>query len=212
MNVAALHHSHFTCALFLMLLALLGPCAWSAPTPPAPANAAGTATNHRIIERGPNGELLGVRQNPEALMPLNDKASGAPGSQVPQYSLVSILNQILMLGLILILAYLAILAWKKFNGLRFNLPGLPGVSRAVRAIHILESASLGQGRGVHLILVGGRCLLVGSAMQQVSLLSDLTDDPEIRRMLSQEPSPDAASLFQQQLSRLYSPQGGKEPR
>lgn len=210
MNVAALHHrtfSYFRLAFFL-LIALLGCAAWTAP---AASNAAGTGTATTLYDRDANGNVVHTYTNPETNMPLYGKTAGAAGSQVPKVTPVSILNNILSLALVLVLLYLGMLAWKKYGGKRLNLPSLPGLtgaSRQARAIHVLESASLGQGRGVHLITVGGRCLLVGATLQSISLLSDVTDDPDVQALLEKEPET-AATSFQQQLARLYA-QAGKE--
>jgi len=210
MNIAALHHRTMTfCRLALFLLiALTGCAAWTAP---AASNAASTATATTLYDRDANGNIIHTYTTPEASIPLYGKTAGATGSQVPQVTPVSILNNILSLALVLVLVYLGMLAWKKYGGKRLNLPsltGLTGASRQARSIRVLESASLGQGRGVHLITVGGRCLLVGATLQSITLLSDVTDDPDVQGLLEKEPET-AATSFQQQLARLYA-QAGKE--
>ncbi|MHB9108479.1 MAG: flagellar biosynthetic protein FliO [Armatimonadota bacterium] len=210
MNVAALHHRTSLRLALVLLIALTGCIAWAAP---AAVNATSTATNQVMVDRDANGNVVGKYTNPEVNMPLYGDTAGGTGSQVPKVTPVSVLNNILSLALVLVLLYLGMLAWKKYGGKRLNLPSLPGLtgaSRQERSIHVLESASLGQGRGVHLITVGGRCLLVGATLQSINLLSDVTDDVEMQKLLDTEPETAAAS-FQQQLARLYS-QVGKEQR
>ena len=210
MNAAALHHRTALHLVLALLIALTGCIAWAAP---AASHAAATATNQVMVDRDQHGNVINKYTNPEAGMPLYGNTAGGTGSQVPQVTLVSILNNILSLALVLVLLYLGLLAWKKYGGKRISLhslPGLTGVNRQERSIRVLESASLGQGRGVHLITVGGRCLLVGATLQSINLLSDVTDDPEMQKVLDTEPETAAAS-FQQQLARLYS-QVGKEQR
>lgn len=209
MNVAVLHHRTVLRLALVLLIVLTGAIAWTAPA----GNAAATATNTVMTDRDANGNAIHTYTNPEASMPLYGNTAGGTGSQVPRVTAVTILNNILSLALVLVLLYLGLLAWKKYGGKRFNLAGLTGLApagRPERAIRVLESASLGQGRGVHLIAVGGRCLLVGATLQSISLLSDVTDDPEVRKLLDQGSDATAPS-FQQQLARLYAQAGKEQP-
>jgi flagellar biosynthetic protein FliO len=81
--------------------------------------------------------------------------------------LVTVGSFIFKLAVVLGLAYASIYALKRFSGLRNAIGG----SR--RHIKVVENASLGTNRSLHLIEVGAKRLLVASTPSQISLLTEL---------------------------------------
>lgn len=183
-------------------------------TPPPPADntpVKGTqATPAYLVSRNADGKVIAVNANPEASTPLHanapltSKPADNPGNLAWQ-----LINTLLKLALVLVLAYVALLTLKKYQqGGRSSLRGLPKFGKSQRVIHVLETASIGQGRTLHLLMVGGRVLLVGAAGQQINLLGDVTDDAEVQAMMngSNDNTPSGQG-FGNLLSRFLTPQG-----
>ncbi len=89
---------------------------------------------------------------------------------------------------LLVLSLLSLLIW---GILRLIAPGMAGMARAPgsrrKLLNILERHSLGPGRGLMVVEVAGRHLLVGMTEHGVQTLAEL--DPEEVRLAQQIPSP-----------------------
>lgn len=83
---------------------------------------------------------------------------------------VTIASFIAKLALVLAIAYGCIFTLKKLNTFK------AGVVDGKKRIVVLEHTSIGPGRQLHLVSIGGRSLLLGSTAQQVSILADLDPD------------------------------------
>ncbi len=81
--------------------------------------------------------------------------------------LVTVGSFIFKLAVVLGLAYASIYALKRFTGLRSAIGG------GGRRIKVVENATLGTNRSLHLIEVGQKRLLVASTPSQISLLTEL---------------------------------------
>lgn len=88
---------------------------------------------------------------------------------------VTALGFLFKLALVLALAYVTILALKRFTSLRAPL----GVDQ--RRIRVLENSPLGANRMLHLIEVGSKRLLVASTPSQVNLVTEIApeDVPDV---------------------------------
>jgi flagellar biogenesis protein FliO len=87
----------------------------------------------------------------------------------------------------LVLSLLSLLIW---GILRLIAPGMAGMARTPgshrKLLNILEKHSLGPGRGLMVVEVAGRHLLVGMTEHGVQTLAEL--DPEQVRLAQQAPS------------------------
>lgn len=194
-------------------LLLCRPSFAAAPTPGA-ANTVASATNTAL-------NLTGTGSTSEADIPWNGTAPAAKAAGEDHSAgalAIQLLNTLLVLALLLMGAYLVMLALKKYYyGGRRPLAAAPGAAHPGRAIQVLESAAMGPGRSLHLVAVGGRCFLVGATAQQMTMLGEVTDDRDVQSLLTSRRNGDTVLPFQQMLSRLLptppSPEaGGKEPR
>jgi flagellar biosynthetic protein FliO len=91
-----------------------------------------------------------------------------------------------------------------------------GAAPGGAGIQVVQSVHLGPGRSVHLLVVGGRTLLVGSTSHQVSFLSDLgMVDDQPQQQAGGSPSFDgylmqASQTLRSLPTRLRHPRGGNE--
>ncbi len=83
---------------------------------------------------------------------------------------VTVIGFIAKLILVLAIAYACIFALKKINTFK------AGVVDSKKRVVVLEHTSIGPGRQLHLVSVGGKSLLLGSTPQQVSILAELDPD------------------------------------
>ena len=169
------------------------------------------ANSAYLITQNADGKVIDVTPNPEASTPLHAEKSPAAKTAPAQGGFAwQLINTLLKLALVLMLAYFALLMLKKYQqgGARSPLRGLAKLGGAQRAIHVLETASIGQGRTLHLLMVGGHVLLVGAAGQQISLLGDMTDDAEVQAMMHGAPlaTPAMSQGFANLISRFLAPQ------
>lgn len=82
----------------------------------------------------------------------------------------TVIGFIAKLILVLAIAYACIFALKKINTFK------AGVVDSKKRVIVLEHTSIGPGRQLHLVSVGGKSLLIGSTPQQVSILTELDPD------------------------------------
>lgn len=80
---------------------------------------------------------------------------------------VSVIRVFISLLVVLGMAYLTIIALRKYADVR------PGMAGAQRRIRVVENLSLGPGRSVHLVEIGSRKLLIGSTATSVTMLAEL---------------------------------------
>ena len=95
----------------------------------------------------------------------SEQAGGEDVKEPPVY--LTALGFTLKLALVLGLCYVTILGLKRFSSLR----GPVGAGQ--RHIRVIDNLSLGANRGLHLVAVGSRRLLVGSTANQVNVLTEL---------------------------------------
>ncbi len=175
-----------------------------ASTVPATAPPTAPPSNAVVETKDAHGKVIGTMPNPEAFTPLADSAKSATTESKPRDMLSQIINTILNLALVLVVAYLVLLGIKKysFSG-RAALP--KGAAPGKPLLTVLESMTLGPGHKVHLVVVGKRCFLVGQTAQQVNLLHEVTDDPEVMALVSRMASTAAAPAgFSGVLSQFFS--------
>lgn len=103
----------------------------------------------------------------EASDPALDADVARDAKQKDESLIVTLGSFLFKLAVVLGLAYASIYALKRFTGLRNT------VGSGRRRIRVIENASLGTNRSVHLIEVGAKKLLVGSTPNQISLLAEL---------------------------------------
>ena len=208
----------------MFLFILLAVCATFAQAQtPAPANASSTAVNTSTVPPAANASGSAVNtsllsQKPENQIPFG--ASAAPSAKPGAATLngMTLLNDVLKLAVILVLVYVGLLLYKQYfmhkRGSTATATAA-GSAKPQKLIYILETIALGQQRSLHLVQVGGRVLIVGATPQQMTLLGDVTEDAEVRRLLTEDvPEAPAGQIFQQLLGR-YLPQDavtGKDRR
>ena len=210
--------------LIILACALLLTAAHGAPAAPVAANVPAAApapgsANTVIPVRDANDKLIRTEPNPEASTLIGVPATPAKKAASTANLLGEIIAGILKLLAVLIVAYFAMMLMKRYYlGGQTTAPGA-GAPRATRTVHVLETASLGQGRQLHLVAAGKRCFLLGATTQQVSLLGEVSDDAEVCELLARVPAQsDTGAPFQQVLSRLLptapdtSSTAGKEHR
>ena len=95
----------------------------------------------------------------------------------------------LKLALVLGLCYVTILGLKRFSSLR----GPVGAGQ--RHIRVIDNLSLGANRGLHLVAVGSRRLLVGATSSQINVLTELGAEE-----VPEDESPAPAAGFKDQLA------------
>jgi flagellar biogenesis protein FliO len=78
-----------------------------------------------------------------------------------------VIGFILKLALVLGLCYLSILGLKRFSSLKTSVGPVKGT------IHVVENASIGANRSLHVVVIGSKRLLVASTPNQVNLLTEL---------------------------------------
>lgn len=121
--------------------------------------------------------------------------------------LFAVISALFLFGLVLVVA------WWTTRLVGFSM----GSSRSGRLIRVLENAPAGRDRSIMLIEVGGRVYLVGSAVDQISLLDAIDDPAVVRRLLDGAPVPQANPLaplipgsFRDFLSRVQARQAGAD--
>jgi flagellar biogenesis protein FliO len=190
-----------TLPLLLLAICLVAMCPIAAQSAPAAAPPAAKT----IPVRDAHGNVVGSMPNPEATAPLHlaAPATKAASSAPPKQNLLSqIINTILSLALVLVLAYLGLLGLKRLTGAPTGrAPAAIGLPRLCR---VLESQTLAQGCAVHVVAVGTQVLLVGQTGQQISVLRDLTADPQVQTMVQQGQGT-GGGTFLATLGRLLTP-------
>jgi flagellar biogenesis protein FliO len=109
---------------------------------------------------------------------------------------------VMKLGIVLVLAYVTILALKWFLNSKDPLP------RIRRNLKVMDTAKLSSTCSVHVVAVGGKKLLLGCSTGQVSLLTEL----EVQE--DSEPAPVQDSRFSEYLAKYSAtaPQSGAAGR
>lgn len=146
---------------------------------------------------------------PESQTPLHLNAD-RPTLPAPKSTSLAaqIINTLLNLALVIGLAYLAMLGVKKYMSGSLRAPGAPG-SPPKRALRVLETLSLCQGRAVYLVAAGDRLFLVGASAQHVSLVSEVTGDATLAAALAHADNA-APGPFAAILARALPPESPKE--
>lgn len=93
-----------------------------------------------------------------------------------------ILDLVVKLAVVLGIAYGAIYVLRLFMGRQPSLPGRKG------HLKVIESASLGPNRSVHLIKIGGEVMVIGSTPEQITTIGKI-EDPETLAQLDKEHIP-----------------------
>lgn len=131
-------------------------------------------------ENGSDGEENSTSQSvDESTLTFDDSQEESRDAQVDGEGLRSFgagdfLRMVLVLGLVVLSIYVLFYFLKKAGGQG---------QRSDRTLRILGTTTLQGSRAVHLLEVGGRVYLVGSAEQSVNLLSEITDRETIDQLL-----------------------------
>jgi flagellar biogenesis protein FliO len=158
------------------------PATGTPATPPAAKPSLIEYTNTNPPPPGTPEEKIAVK------LPSSDTAPITPPSPFWQ-----VVNFILRLGMVLVLAYVAVLVLKQHQEGKLRLPWLPTVGPShARHLALLESVHLGKGQSVHIVAVGDRRFLIGATLQSVTLIDDVTPEgPTEETALAVRESPQA---------------------
>lgn len=96
------------------------------------------------------------------------------GEGLTSFGAGDFLRMVLVLGLVILSIYVLFYFLKKAGG---------HGDRSDRTLRVLGTTTLQGSRAVHLLEVGGRVFLVGSADQSVNLLSEITDRETVDQLL-----------------------------
>ncbi len=120
-----------------------------------------------------------------------DSASTSEGKDEEAPLYVTAVSFIVKLALVLGLAYLTILGLKRLSSLKATAGG--GQQR----IRVVENSSLGSSKGLHLVEIGNKKLLLASTPNQVSLITELAaeDLPETPQSEQQMGFKDQLAMF-----------------
>ncbi len=133
--------------------------------------------------------------NPETSRPWNygTRATDAPDAPREKGIAARVIDTILNLALVLVLAYVVMLAVKRYMAGTLRLPGLP-VKPPSRLLQVVETLTLAQGRSLYLISVGTRTYLIGATGQHVALLAEVTGDGAVEAARAAAPATFSAAL------------------
>lgn len=137
------------------------------------------------------GESAGQRvseSDKDFLASLDSEQAGVEDVKEPPVYLTA-LGFTVKLVLVLGLCYVTILGLKRFSNLR----GPIGAGQ--RHIRMIDNLSLGANRGLHLVAVGSRRLLVASTSSQINVLTELGADE-----VPEEEAPAPVAGFKDQLA------------
>ena len=95
------------------------------------------------------------------------------GDTIGYSSWGAVFDLILKLLLVLGLIYLTVKVWKRFVNRGIHLGGRENL------INVLETSHLAQNQTLHLVEVGNKILLLGSTANQVTLISDVSDEIDL---------------------------------
>lgn len=124
-----------------------------------------------------------------------DKAKDEDIKTSPALLAVSLLVKLIF---VLAIAYGCIYLLKRYSNLKTS------IIDNKKNIKILEHTSIGTGRNLHLVSIGGRNLLLGSTPQNISILAEIDSD-QLTEMLEEQPAG-----FKEQLSQFMGQSEKKE--
>ncbi len=161
-------------AIFLLVVAVLSLPAFGRvqppDAPPRPAASAAPRPSARPTAPPPADTGQAVQQVLAQAVPDRTQTAPAPLSRGDGSALLTFLRMLASLALVLAAAYGVSLLLRRLN--------LQRLTTRSELLSVEESLPLGQGRALYVVKVGARRLLLGASAQQVSLLSDLTHDPQ----------------------------------
>ncbi len=123
----------------------------------------------------------------ESTLTFDDETEQAQAEEVDgltSFGAGDFIRMVLVLGLVVLSIYVLFYFLKKAGG---------HGDRADKSLRLLGTTTLQGSRAVHLIEVGGRVFLVGSAEQSVNLISELQDQETIDQLLLEHGSSVAGS-------------------
>ncbi len=100
-----------------------------------------------------------------------------------------IIKVIKILGLIIIIIIAVVLFLRKKLGIKSSLIGRK------RHIHIVDSASLGSKKYVHLVKIPGKILLIGVTNERIQSLSEITEKEVVDSVVSESKGNEFMSIF-----------------
>jgi len=130
-----------------------------------------------------------------------DKSDLSKEEGSPNFGWTAFLT-VIKLGIVLVLAYVTILALKWFMNSKDSLPHMR------RNLKVMDTAKLSSTCTVHVVAVGGKKLLLGCSSGQVNLLTELEEQED------SEPAPIQDSRFSEYLAKYSAtaPQSGAAGR
>lgn len=163
------------CALFM---ALGVSAVATAQGKPAPSGAA-------VPAAGTVGALGNAQAVDETTLAIGDQAGASPQAGA---SATGSNTFIYFLRMIFVLALVLVAIWLVF---RFMKKAARPKGSSESAIKVLASTSMGQGKAVHLVGLGGKAWLLGASESSVSLIAEI-DDKELLDQLSLEAATQSA--------------------
>jgi flagellar biosynthetic protein FliO len=159
------------------------------PASPAATDNRATAAPHEDPAAAPN------RTKPSLFSSSSRLVSSSSRDQ-RGYGLMTALDFALKLVLVIILAYVCMLALKKFSQRRMARPSKSA------GLRVVDTIGLAPNRQLHIVTLGERAFLLGSTPESVSLISDIS---QAQGATGLPPSPqrdDADPAFAQRLKEL----------
>jgi len=156
---------------------------------PAPAATATAATRWHTSAQDTDAKAPGRRPRTGGLFPESAKSERG-------YGFMSALDFILKLALVVILAYVSMLALKKFTQRRTAASGKGAALRAV------DTIGLAPNRQLHIVTLGERAFLLGSTPESVSLISDISEAQSVPGATKSPPHAEQDPAFTQRLREL----------
>lgn len=161
--------------------------------------------------------LLAPSPNPASSAPVirtaaspGDSAGASPGDGETSSSGFSLgggdmVSLGLRLGLVVIIIAASIVALRWWGRKTI------GPKSASGFLRVVDTLAVGNGRSIHLVALGERIIAVGATAQQLSYLSELTDD-EARRVIDLLPRPGEQSITGFAAELFHSMRGDSDSR
>lgn len=143
------------------------------------------------VETPPRGTPKPAYMLEDQPLQLRDYDEPQPAAPEPWWS--QLLGFLLKLVIVLALVFVSLVALKKIQGGKLQLPNAKG-----RNMVVMETTTLGPNQAMHLVSVGGeRLLVVGATPTGLSTLTEITDPNIVRTFLQERRSGAANSAFNQ---------------
>jgi len=171
------------------------PVAESAATDGA-GRAAVRATDAGATPAPQEGLAVTARRTQPSLFSSSSRLFASSSKAKHGYGLMTALDFALKLVLVLILAYVCMLALKKFSQRRMAGSGKGG------GLRVVDTIGLAPNRQLHIVTLGERAFLLGSTPESVSLISDISQAQEMAGLPGGPQREEADPAFAQRLKEL----------